>query len=105
LPNNSVVRIDEDTTRAIWITTNPGLAQWKDGRLTRVAPEPGSPFDAYLTAPKNLGVDGRFFGLWRMDSTGWSRFAYGQWTTLPLPPHLPYLKDPERLRVDSILSR
>jgi ligand-binding sensor domain-containing protein len=31
LPNNAVVRIDEDSEGAIWIFTNPGLSKWKDG--------------------------------------------------------------------------
>jgi ligand-binding sensor domain-containing protein len=104
LPDNHVTRIDEDDAGTIWIFTPGGLAQWKDGRLTRVASTPDSPFDACLTAPKSLGVDGRFFGLWRLDAGGWHRFAYGKWTPLPLPPNLPHLQDPAELRIDSILE-
>jgi ligand-binding sensor domain-containing protein len=45
LPSNWVVRIDEDAEGTIWIITNPGLAQWKNGQLIRIAPEPGWPFN------------------------------------------------------------
>jgi len=40
LPNNTVVRIDEDEAGTVWIFTNPGLAKWQNGHLIRVAPEP-----------------------------------------------------------------
>lgn len=101
LPGNAVVRIDGDAEGAVWIVTKTGLARWQHGRLTRVAPEPGSPFNDHLAAPKNMGVDGRYFGLWRMDASGWQRFAYGRWSPLPLPPHL---ADPARLQVKSIVE-
>jgi alkyl hydroperoxide reductase subunit AhpC len=42
LPNNTVVRIDEDKEGTVWIFTAPGLGKWQNGRLIRVAPEPGS---------------------------------------------------------------
>jgi ligand-binding sensor domain-containing protein len=103
LPNNSVVRIDEDEQGAVWIFTNPGLAKWQNGHLIRVAPEPGSPFSpSYLmTSKNNLGVDGALFGLWRMDANGWERFAYGHWSRFPLPSEL---KDPSKLRVVSSIE-
>ncbi|MGC2403922.1 MAG: two-component regulator propeller domain-containing protein [Acidobacteriaceae bacterium] len=97
LPNNSVVRIDEDEEGTVWIFTDPGLAKWQNGRLIRVAPEPGSPFNPYLTTSRNyIGVDGHLFGLWRMDAHGWQRFAYGHWSHFPLPFSL---SDPAKLRI------
>lgn len=102
LPNNSVVRIDEDEAGTVWIFTNPGLAKWQNGRLIRVAPEPGSPFNPYLTASNyNIGADGYLFGLWRMEAHGWQRFAYGHWSHFPLP--FP-LKDPSKLHILSSIE-
>ncbi len=102
LPNNRVVRIDEDQEGAVWIFTDPGLAKWQHGHLIRVAPEAGSPFNPYLTAPKhNIGVDGSLFGLWRMEAHGWQRFAYGHWSHFPTP--FP-LKDPSKLRIVSCIE-
>ncbi len=99
LPNNAVVRIDEDEEGTVWIFTDPGLAKWQNGHLIRVAPEPGSPFNPYLTTShENIGVDGHFFGLWRMDAQGWQRFAYGHWSHFPLPA---VLKDPAKLRIST----
>ncbi len=101
LASNSVHRIDEDADGVVWIFTADGLAQWKNGRLSHVAPMPDSPFNASLSAPANIGGDAFFFGLWRRSSVGWERFAYGQWTALPLPAHL---KDPAKLHIDSIIE-
>jgi len=97
LADNRIIRIDGDANGNVWIFTVTGLARWRDGRLVRVAPAPGSPFNDYLEDPRqHMGVDGRLFGLWRMDASGWQRFAYGKWTPLPLPPHL---SEPARLRI------
>jgi signal transduction histidine kinase/ligand-binding sensor domain-containing protein len=102
LPNNTVVRIDEDEEGTVWIFTAPGLAKWQNGRLIRVAPEPGSPFNPYLTASSyNVGADGYLFGLWRMEAHGWQRFAYGHWSHYPLP--FP-LKDPSKLHISSSIE-
>jgi signal transduction histidine kinase/ligand-binding sensor domain-containing protein len=102
LPNDTVVRIDEDNEGTVWIFTNPGLAKWQNGRLLRVAPEPGSPFNPYLKASQaNIGADGSLFGLWRMESHGWQRFAYGHWSHFPLPFSL---KDPSKLRILSSIE-
>jgi signal transduction histidine kinase/ligand-binding sensor domain-containing protein len=100
LPDNSVTRIDEDAAGTVWFFTKGGLAQWRGERLIR-ASGPDGPFDAHLATPKSLGVDGVFAGLWRMSAVGWERFAYGQWTPLPLPPRL---TDPAKLLVDSIVE-
>ncbi|HEV2173669.1 MAG TPA: two-component regulator propeller domain-containing protein, partial [Nitrospira sp.] len=59
LPGNRVVRIDEDDEGTVWLFCDPGLAKWKNGRIIRVAPEPGSPFNDVLIAPRDkVGVDG-----------------------------------------------
>jgi signal transduction histidine kinase len=102
LPNNTVVRIDEDEEGTVWIFTNPGLAKWQNGHLIRVAPQPGSPFNSYLTASNyNIGADGYLFGLWRMEAHGWQRFAYGHWSHFPLP--FP-LRDPSKLHILSSIE-
>jgi hypothetical protein len=102
LPNNAVVRTDEDEAGTIWIFTNPGLAKWQNGHVIRVAPELGSPFNPYLSASKyNIGADGYLFGLWRMEAHGWQRFAYGHWSHFPLP--FP-LKDPSKLHILSSIE-
>jgi signal transduction histidine kinase/ligand-binding sensor domain-containing protein len=102
LPGNRVVRIDEDEDGTVWFFTDPGLAKWKDGRMIRVAPEPGSPFNDVLMAPaENVGVDGVFFGLWRISKQGWQRFARGHWTAFPLPSGTEHGLD---LHIDSIVE-
>ncbi|MBI4903945.1 MAG: hypothetical protein HY820_09940 [Acidobacteria bacterium] len=102
LPRNRVVRIDEDGEGTVWLFSDPGLAKWKDGRIIRVAPEPGSPFSSVLTAPAlKVGVDGFLFGLWRTGKDGWQRFARGRWSAFPLPPGA---GDGAHLRIDSIVE-
>ena len=101
LPGKSVMRIDEDAEGTIWIFTEGGLAKWNGGHLRVVAPEPGSSFNNVLATPANVGVDGGYFGLWRLDSSGWQRFAYGRWSRLPLPPHI---TDPAKLEIGSLVE-
>ena len=86
LPNNRVVRIDQDNAGTVWIFTEPGLSTWKNGKITKLAPTPNSPFNAYLSPPLNLGIDSYLYGLWRLSASGWQRFAYGQWSDVPMPP-------------------
>lgn len=88
LPSNQVIRIDGDAAGTVWITTSSGVVRWKDGHLILPRSESDRLLDAYLSAPKNLGVDGYLFGLWRCTGESWQRFAYGHWSTLPLPPDL-----------------
>jgi len=85
LPSDTVLRIDEDEEGAVWIFTNNGLARWKDNQLTRVAPSPNSPFNDFLSAPRNLPPEAKYFGLWRVESNSWQRFAHGKWEVFPLP--------------------
>lgn len=102
LPRNRVVRIDEDEEGTVWLFCDPGLAKWKDGRITRVAPAPGSPFNDVLIAPSDkVGVDGYLCGLWRISKNGWQRFARGHWTEFPLPSGT---GDKSDLRIASIIE-
>jgi signal transduction histidine kinase/ligand-binding sensor domain-containing protein len=100
LPSNEVLRIDQDSAGVIYIFTHPGLSKWTGGKLLRVAPQPNSPFNAYLQ-PKasQIGFDGSRWGLWRTEGLRLERFANGTWKTFPLPPGM---KDPEALRIRSI---
>jgi ligand-binding sensor domain-containing protein len=103
LPNNHVVRIDEDRNGTIWIFTEPGLSTWKGGKITLLAPAPGSPFNPYLTPPSNLGpsIEPYLFGLWRCTSSGWQRFAYGQWSNVPMPADM---TQPQNVRLDRLVE-
>ncbi len=88
LPDDGVFRIDEDANGAIWIYTANGLAKWENGKLTKIAPMPDSPFNKFLNAPPNFGAEAKYFGFWRADSAGWERFAHGKWERFPLPPEV-----------------
>jgi len=102
LPNNTVVRVDEDSDGNIWIFTKPGLAKWSRGHLTRIAPQAGSPFNGFLVPPgHHVGDDGFLYGLWRLNAAGWQRFADGKWSPFPLPASL---KHPEELNIESIFE-
>jgi signal transduction histidine kinase/ligand-binding sensor domain-containing protein len=97
LPSNDVLRVDEDATGTVWIYTRGGLAQWKQGRLTR--PGPALETGASLKAPGYSGTYGESYGLWRASAGVWQRFAYGQWTPFPLPPQV---RGPARLNIGSL---
>jgi signal transduction histidine kinase/ligand-binding sensor domain-containing protein len=99
LPCNEVIRIDEDDAGTIWITTGSGIVRWRNGHLVLPRSDLDRSLDAYLTAPKNIGVDGRLFGLWRFTGGGWQRFSDGHWTPLPLPPGL---GDLAKLQIEGI---
>lgn len=96
LPDNRIVRIDEDGDGTVWVYTRGGLAQWRDGQL-----QPVASFNEYLVTPKNVGGDAIFFGLWRQHAQGWERFAQGRWSPLPLPPQI---SDPAQLRIGAIVE-
>ncbi len=102
LPSDNVIRIDEDAAGAIWVITDRGVAQLKDGHITpvEIGLNPNSA-DWVAASNKYVGFDGKYFGPWRMDSNEWQRFTEGHWTPLPLPPHL---TDPTRLRIASIIE-
>ena len=101
LPNNHVVRIDEDKAGTIWIFTEPGLSNWKNGKITKLAPAPNSPFNAYLNTPLNLGIDSYLYGLWRLSAVGWQRFAYGEWSDVPMPPDA---ARPRAIKLDQLVE-
>ncbi len=97
LPNNAVVRIDEDEKGDIWIFTSPGVSVWRKGRIMRSAPGRNSAFEPHLAAPPNLGIDPYLLGLWRFENNGWQRFAVGQWQNFPLPAEI---RQPRNVRLD-----
>ncbi len=102
LPNGRVVRIDEGPDGRIWIFTDPGLSYWKNERLVRVDPRPGSFTEGALAYPaRYFGRDGYVWGKWRRDTSGWQRFAYGAWSRFPLPSQV---SNPEDLRIESIFE-
>jgi ligand-binding sensor domain-containing protein len=97
LPSNAVLRVDEDGAGTVWIYTRRGLAQWKQGRLTR--PDSTLETGASLKAPGYSEEYGEYFGLWRLSAGGWQRFAFGRWTAFPLPPQV---GDPAQLNIGSL---
>jgi signal transduction histidine kinase/ligand-binding sensor domain-containing protein len=99
LPSNDVIRIDEDDAGTIWITTGSGVVRWMNGHLVLPRSDFDRSLDVYLTPPKNVGVDGRLFGLWRFKIGEWQRFTYGRWSRLLLPPDL---VDPTKLQIEGI---
>jgi signal transduction histidine kinase/ligand-binding sensor domain-containing protein len=101
LPNNHVVRIDQDNAGTVWIFTEPGLSTWQNGKITKLAPAPNSPFNPYLSAPLNLGIDSYLYGLWRLSAFGWQRFAYGQWSDVPMPPNA---ASPRAVKLDQLVE-
>ena len=96
LPSNHVIRIDEDATGMTWITTSGGVVRWHNERLVLPRSNSDRSLDAWLTAPKGLGIDAHYFGLWRFTGGEWQRFAYGCWSPLPLPPGI---RDPAKIQV------
>jgi ligand-binding sensor domain-containing protein len=82
LPNNRVIRVDEDEHGTIWIFTDPGLSRFRNGRVEAVQSIQGEPVQSYLEKPQSLGGDTHLFGLWRIGRgrSGLQRFAYGRWS-------------------------
>lgn len=101
LPGDNVVRIDEDAEGTVWIFTTGGLARWRDGRLTKIAPAPDSAFNDFLNAPRNFGAEAQYFGFWRRSSAGWERFARGKWELFPLPPDV---KEPAQIQIGFLVE-
>ncbi len=103
LPSGAVTRIDEDPHGTVWIFTVRGLARWNNGRLSRVAPAPDSPFNAYLDPPpqpvRSSSLASKEFGLWRIRSNRWERFAFGNWSVFPVPDRI---TEPARLLIRSM---
>lgn len=101
LPNNSVVRVDEDREGTIWIFTHPGVSRLCKGRIEAVHTIGGEAIAPFLTAPPDLGIDAYLYGLWRFTASGLQRFAYGQWSSVPLPP---LQQGAQSVRMDSLLE-
>jgi signal transduction histidine kinase/ligand-binding sensor domain-containing protein len=100
LADDYVGRIDEDSTGAVYIFTHTGLSKWADGKVERLAPKPGSPFnDSLPVRTSQVGYDANHWGLWRNQGSRLERFANGAWSDFPLPPGM---KDPSQLHIRSI---
>ena len=56
LPGTNVVRLDQGADGSLWIFTQDGLAQWKDGHIVCLAPKPGSVFNAFSKLPFNISA-------------------------------------------------
>ncbi len=100
LPDDDVTRIDQDPTGAVYIFTRSGLSKWVNGKLERLAPKPGSPFNGYQPADaEQVGFDGKHWGIWRNAGSHLQRFANGSWSNFPLPPGM---NDPSQLHIHTI---
>ena len=89
LPNNRVVRVDEDEHGTIWFFSDTALSRLRDGKVEVVDKIDGESVEPYFLKPASLGGTTQPFGLWRVsrDHLGLQRFAYGKWSDVPLPPH------------------
>lgn len=84
-----------------WVTTRAGIARF-DGVRFQVFTRTNTPaLASHSLSIFNLIEDAYFLGLWRLDSTGGQRFAYGQWTHLSLPA---YVQDPAELQLSNIVE-
>ena len=88
LPNNRVVRIDEDEQGTIWFFSDTALSRLRDGKVEVVDRIDGESLEPYFLKPGSLGGNTEPFGLWRVGHghSGLQRFAYGKWSDVPLPP-------------------
>ncbi len=87
LPNNRVLRIDEDEHGTIWFYCEGGLSRLRGGKLETVHLIDGEPVEPYFGNPPNVSGEEYTYGLIRLKSgSGLQRFAYGRWTDIPLPP-------------------
>jgi len=87
LPNNQVIRIDEDQQGTIWFYSETSISRLRNGKVEVVERIDGEPLKPYFRLLPNLGGDTHMFGLWRLarGRRGLERFAYGRWSDLPLP--------------------
>ena len=97
LLSNIVMPVDEDNDGTIWFYHEKGLSKWKDGKLTPTATVPRPPVEGCNIEFALPARGGEFQGLWCRKSKRWSRFAYGRWQELPLPPHS---ADAETLKIE-----
>ncbi len=86
LSGGKVLRIDGDEKGAVWIYTEAGVTRWTGGRLERVKPgeEDGHP-GPVVPYSRQRTIDFAKAGLWRHDRDGLERFAYGHWSSFPIP--------------------
>ncbi len=86
LSGGKVLRIDGDESGAVWIYTEAGVTRWIDGRLERARPgeNDGHP-GLVVSYSRQRTVDFAKAGLWRHDRDGMERFAYGHWSSFPIP--------------------
>ena len=85
LPDNHVLRIDEDEHGLVWIFTARGLARWTGGHLLPVRQTDPPLSDVADAGTPTVTGDAVYTGLWRRNAQGWWRFAYGHWSRMPLP--------------------
>jgi signal transduction histidine kinase/ligand-binding sensor domain-containing protein len=96
LARDVVRRIDEDATGAIWAYHDEGVSTWRDGRWQAVSPPP-PPVANCPIAPQFTARTRDALGYWCWNDTTWARFAYGRWSTMPLPPGI---TNPHALKID-----
>jgi ligand-binding sensor domain-containing protein len=70
LPNNRVVRIDEDEQGTIWLFGDSWLSRIRDGKVELVGSIDGELVAPYFTPPPSLAGETRAFGLWRAARNG-----------------------------------
>jgi signal transduction histidine kinase/ligand-binding sensor domain-containing protein len=97
LPDDQVLRIDQDEQGVLWVFTSKGLAHWRQDRFV---PAEGPEFRG-VRDPDRLGDDSRFMGLWRIQGNSWERFAHGKWSRFPVPSHV---AAPKELAIKSIFE-
>jgi hypothetical protein len=100
LPNNQVIRIDEDDQGTIWLYTDPGVSRMRNGKVEVVQSIDGEPIDQYERPPASVGPDANLWGLWRIGKNKLERFAYGKWSIVPLPDGV----DPHKVKLDGTVE-
>ena len=101
LPDNTVLRVDEDPQGAIWFFTPAGLARFVNGHVQAVPLVNGDSLEPYVRSAFNFGISHYLFGLWRFQGHKMQRFAYGKWSDLPLPADV---TNSGTVRFDSLLE-
>ncbi len=81
LPDNAVLRVDEDEAGDLWIITQTGIVRRQAEQFKLEAPRPGSPLNEFL--PTQVKPGRARHGPWYADAKGVQRFAQGRVTTYP----------------------